>query len=590
MFPLVPPHTRRSLPVQEIGRARWGLLSAPPTFNSLQRALLWGFFTQPDSLMYSPPDRGKVAFPMSDIKKSCKECPSFVHVEETRVKLGRALGNAACLKYGYMLGKPGLDESEEARIQEAFAGPCEGYGQPEPWSRPARLGDAVITPDLDILRAVSDPEFEAAVLTTCFECVNFIPAHVVADEFQWGESICGAQGNLLFDVVGAAKECPYASAGANRWHTDGLELAPIYSRAINLKTPVDVWLDSGAGKYIGAAEFLAAGLSDGEVPGWMYARGVRAMRAVELKKVGAEPILLPVYDPSLLSLESQVLVPVTGDDGHPELYVDHMNLLQWVSITGYEEARIPALVGAPGTGKTEFSRFLAWMIGLPFVRISIFEDSQVDDAITAKSRFVQTGTDANGSAIMETVMVKGTLSKWWTQPCVISLDEWNLGNDALVQSVRKFLDNPVVTLDEMDGEVLTRDYHCFLIASMNPSHDFRNIGTKELADADCSRLEWKHVSLPPDNIERAMIVRWCQSADYEIDADTLDKVMQITLEVREMVDQGRIPVSFGVRQSVRFAMHTKYFDLEDAMRCFTDRLDQSVNGPADTILTAVRFK
>jgi hypothetical protein len=149
-----------------------------------------------------------------------------------------------------------------------------------------------------------------------------------------------------------------------------------------------------------------------------------------------------------------------------------------------------------------------------------------------------------------------------------------------------------LVLDAAKGEVIKRHALRTLVLAMNPSWDFRYIGAQEISDADGNRLLNKFVTMPPEEIERAILLKYCKDVDgFDLPTATLDKIMAIAKDIRNMTDTGQLAVSWGLRPQLAVSSLTEDFDLEECYRlAITDRLDQSEGGPAHTIMGAVKTR
>jgi hypothetical protein len=98
-------------------------------------------------------------------------------------------------------------------------------------------------------------------------------------------------------------------------------------------------------------------------------KGIRAWRKV-VDPATENFTFLPIYRPDYFSDVERAKIPRTGDDEHPEDYIDHGFYVYKVSVLWMELDETPGLWGQAGTGKTEFFRHMAWLMQMPFVRIS----------------------------------------------------------------------------------------------------------------------------------------------------------------------------------------------------------------------------
>lgn len=316
--------------------------------------------------------------------------------------------------------------------------------------------------------------------------------------------------------------------------------------------------------------------TDVEVTEEDKADGIRAWRKLYSTN-GERSVAIPIFDPEFFSEDERKKIPQSGDKEHPELYQDHPNNAFKVATLWFKMDETPLLQGVPGTGKTEFFRHMSWLMQIPFERISITGSSELDD-LAGKMLFENN----------ETVFQKGRIPKAWEKPSVLCLDEPNVGPLEVWQFIRPLTDNSKqLVLDMADGETVARHKYCRLGMAINPSWDSRNIGAQPLADADSNRLSHIFVDFPGEKIERNILTNRCKADNYELPEATLDKIMKVATQLREMGQAEDLPVTWGIRQQIKVARATEYFDLEDCYRmAATDNLEPEI---ADTILNVVRM-
>ena len=79
-----------------------------------------------------------------------------------------------------------------------------------------------------------------------------------------------------------------------------------------------------------------------------------------------------------------MFIPKTGDDTHPELYVDYANILYRFVTDTVILGQTLCLQAPPGTGKTEGARWLAWLCQMPFVRFSYDSSTHPEEMMGMK--------------------------------------------------------------------------------------------------------------------------------------------------------------------------------------------------------------
>ena len=212
------------------------------------------------------------------------------------------------------------------------------------------------------------------------------------------------------------------------------------------------------------------------------------------------------------------------------------------------------------THNTEFFRHMAWLMCLPFHRISVTGSTEVDD-LAGKMHY----DPAKG-----TYFEYGRIPTAWGKPGVICLDEPNVGQPDVWQFIRPLTDNSKqLVLDMNKGERLPRHDYAFLGMAMNPAWDVRNSGTSTIADADGSRLMHIFVDLPSEAVERRIIEAAVKLDGWEIGGDALDMVIGIAGDLRRMSSEETIPITWGIRPQLKVARALKWFGPTDAYRLAT---------------------
>lgn len=284
------------------------------------------------------------------------------------------------------------------------------------------------------------------------------------------------------------------------------------------------------------------------------ALGIRAWYPVPDPEGTGNTVIIPIFDRARFSERERAKIPTIHDDERPQDYVDHQGLIYTILVSWMELDETPALVGPAGTGKTEVLRTIAWMMQLPFERISITGSTELDD-LQGKMLF------KDG----ETVFQYGRLSAAWAKPNVICLDEPNVGPPEVWQFIRPLTDNSKqLVVDANNGETLTRNDNCFPGLAMNPAWDAKNIGAEFISDADSSRLLHIETRLPEWEVEEAIIKKRCELDGFEIPSILLDVLHSVSDDLRAMSDSGEIPISWGIRSQIKAARLMKWFTVERA--------------------------
>lgn len=286
------------------------------------------------------------------------------------------------------------------------------------------------------------------------------------------------------------------------------------------------------------------------------AAGIRAWRPLADPLGHGEDVLVPIFDPDHFDEVERSKIPATGSDEHPELYRDHQGLLYRSMVLWRYLGETPALNGVPGVGKTELFRYAAWVMQLPFERISVTRSTELDD-LQGKMVF-ESG---------ETAFRYGRIPKAWSKPCVIVIDEPNAGPPDVWQFLRPLTDDSKqLVLDASRGERIERHEHCYMGMAFNPAWDPRNSGVDDLSDADGSRLMHIAVQMPSEKVEREIIRERCALDGHTISDETMKSIMGIAADLRSLAAEGAFPIHWGVRQQIKVARASRWFSMAESYR------------------------
>lgn len=486
---------------------------------------------------------------------SCLNCPSYLSEAETVRVFRKSVGSPMCGRYGHVLGKPGLPDAQADRLAKHFAKNCPSFGEPLP-TTPVEQRYQVTLPDPDAMSAgLSADMSQKAAVSACSTCQLFIPSFVVADDFGWTAGLCSAKGKLILNnrLVFEARNCEYRMFGPVRRTTTGMHLLPEYEDAFSFNTDPVVQYFKNKDNRVEPHEYP----TDREVTEEEKTSGIRAWRKITDPDGSGNEVFLPIYEISYFSEAEQAKIPRSGDDEHPELYVDHFGGTYLAAVTWTELDETPALWGEAGTGKTELARYMAWLMCLPFERISITGQTELDD-LAGKMRFTQE---------RGTYFQYGRLPIAWSKPSVIIIDEPNVGPPDVWQFLRPLTDNSKqLVLDVNEGERIKRHSDCYMMMAMNPAWDAKNVGTLQIGDADASRLFHVFIDLPPAKLEREIIKARVHLDGWDIPENLLDMIMNIAVEIRAACAEETLPISWAIRPQIKVARALRWFDPITAYR------------------------
>lgn len=392
----------------------------------------------------------------------------------------------------------------------------------------------------------------------------YIPAHVMMDKFNIPVGACGITGQLLPGSLSSREttfsDCVSSHIGQEAESGDlELTLLPhiteieeLVNNPASLERPVEAIHLAGPENYA----------TDAPVSDTQKAKGIVAWRRLENPVNADQSIMLPIYDIDKMPYGSEETraaeakkVPRAGDEGMPESYIDYDGILYPLAVTMVGLRDSPSLIGQAGTGKSAAYRYLSYLMGLPYTRISVTPSTEVDELAGHMEFHPEKGTEFR----------HGRLAQAWTRPGVICLDEPNSAKPDVWFLLRPLLDSEKqLAIDTNEGEILPRHESSYLGMAMNPSWDYRNSGTNPLADADVSRLFHVQVGLPPESVEADIIRTHCKAIGFDIKDSQLRVMRKIATDLRDTASGGELMFSWGTRSQLKVARLLPYFTIEQA--------------------------
>ena len=488
--------------------------------------------------------------------KACTTCPSYVYTDEVPIVFGKAVGAPMCARYGHVLGRPGLSESGHDTLASAFALKCDSYGEERPEKAATTRGALVMEPDPKAIGVLADPSFKPDTIPTCRTCKNCVSSSTVATELGFPVDACKAKGKLILRPQNEAVGCPFAVRGATAYSTDGMALKAEYQEGYVI--PAE-WAVNAVTSVGDTSAEPTTYKTDVPVKPEDAAIGIRAWRKVE-QPDGPNTVYLPIFSRNAFTAEEVMLIPQTGDDTHPELYMDYDHKLYRFAVDGYTLGEVVALQGLPGVGKTEFARWLAWLMQVPFHRIAFKKESEYANMIGT----TQVEATENGP---ETKFIMGRIAKAITRIGIELFDELNLAPSGVREGLRTYFDTGEMVIDEASPVIhLEKHPYNFPLVAQNPAWDVRNVGTEELAAAEYSRLSPLAVELPPEAIERHILIERCKVDGYALPAGILDVLMRCNADLRVASEQQSVPFTWGIRESIKVARKTRWYSVPTAFK------------------------
>lgn len=541
--------------------------------------------------MAVPPIRlpsNKLNLPLARNTTSCAVCPSAMTDEELVGAAGKGIKGPTCAIKMLPLLRPDAPSDVQARTTITIAKGCDKFGQPAlPLNQSARQET--------LMYKVGFPRPNPSVMDgtgtkprSCQGCAHFVAPHEVHAETGWNAPLCLANGALLLGdrLPTYAEGCD--KAVHKQWEAPGsvkdFPFMPEYRKDFGKVNPMAAFRKTSGTDPLDWP-------TDRPVTSKQQLAGIKAWRKIDDPAGHGQPVYLPIFNPEarypaghpragelIISEARRNKIPLTNDDEHPEDYIDHSGAVYKVAVMWRGLDETPAIWGQPGTGKTELFRHMAWLMAAPLDRMSITGSSELDDLAGKMHYNPEKGT----------YFEYGRLPLSWQEIGVLLIDEPNVGPPDVWQFIRPLTDNSKqLVLDMNSGERIKRHDYAFLGMAMNPAWDARNVGAATIGDADARRLMHIYMGLPPREIEKEIIQKRCLEIGYD-PSDHLDTIMDISTEIREMVDNGDLAsVTWGVANNIKVTKAFKYFTPLTAYQIgVLDYLEPSAAQPIKTAVTS----
>jgi hypothetical protein len=477
---------------------------------------------------------------------------------ELRNTTGKGFGGPGCAVKQIPLMLPSAEQKVRDRTAQHLAKGCESFGKPAP-AIDAAVAEAPIewgpvffpNPNPNVGFTTLTPGLGTTgprTITSCQGCAHFVSPSELADKTGWAAGACLAKGTLLLmdRLSKYARSCD-KSAPLDRAFPGTLDHVkmwfPEYTQRYGEKNKEEMAAKQRSTDPI-------HWVTEKEVTANDRAQGIRAWRKIEDPEGFGEPVYFPIMDLNFFSPEEQELIPRTGDDEHPEIYHDHGGFVFQLAVLWQLLDGTPGAWGPPGVGKTELGRHMAWMSVLPFARFSISGSSEVDDLAGSLQYSPTEGT----------VFKFGRLARRWQKPGIILIDEPNVGPPDVWQLLRPLTDNSKqFVLDQAGGPILKRNKLAYMMMALNPAWSLLNVGTNTISDADQRRMMHLWMDLPPADVERSIITDHCMVRDGWNPARHLDNIMKIAGDIRNMVSEGTLPVTWGIASQIKVARLLRHY-------------------------------
>lgn len=497
--------------------------------------------------------------------RKCDDCPSYIPSGDVQDTFGRVVNAPMCATHGYILGAPQQDSIAAQNALMHFAEDCAEYGQPRQNNQPVTIKPRVAT----VSEAIIEAGPTGQTLSTCHGCSNMVKPEAV--NVQWGFTLplCKAKGTLIFNPTKEAQGCSWANGGPPGDNLYDVELRREFRNDFTIGGDKLI-VNLTANGNLAAEPSLYE--TDAPVTDEDIEEGIRAWRKLTCPYGTGKEIFLPIFDSSeagVFSEAQRAAVPRTGDDNHPELYIDYGHLLWRFAVEEWMLDQTLLVQSFPGLGKTQFAYYLGWLMQIPVTRI-FFTDSIEWDDIFGKPGF---------SPEEGTFWMDGRYTAAFRQIGILLVDEPNLAKSEIISTLRTSTENvKKIFLDagyaRSEGERLKLEVKAhrynFQLWCSNPAWDPRNIGTKELAAADISRISPAYLGYPPAEIERQVIVSTVKELDdWDVPDDLLADLMKVSEDIRQASENGDFPGTWGIRENVKVARKLNWYPFVEAFRMAT---------------------
>ena len=487
--------------------------------------------------------------------KTCLDCPSFTQTKGAPNIFRRALGVPMCARFAHPLMIPKLADPEHTLRDLGES--CPSYGQFRPDQPVNFAGLNVAFPDVEHA-AVTEDGWQKGNCTSCAMCQHYVNEERVGRELGLTAGMCLARGRLIMTnrQRQEASNCDYRITGPNAPTTEGLTFFRQYDSggfSTTVRNPI-----ASTSAQLSVTPDPRQYATDKPVTPEDEKDGIGAWRKVADPAYAGRQVFLPIFRDDFFDEAERALIPRAGGDEHIEQYLDHDGLVYSIAVEWQELDEVPALWGPAGVGKTELARYMAYLMNLPFVRVPISGSTELDD-IAGKIMY----REGEG-----TYPMYGKVSKGWSKPCVLLIDEPNTGRPDVWQFLRPLFDNSkTLTVDFYDSVDIRRHDYCYPVLSMNPAWDPRNRGAEEIADADASRLTHIFMDLPNEELERKIIAARVASDGWDMTEEQLTFVMNVARDIRALIAEGTVAsTTWGIRPQIQVARALRWFEPKTAYR------------------------
>lgn len=263
-----------------------------------------------------------------------------------------------------------------------------------------------------------------------------------------------------------------------------------------------------------------------------------------------------VRDINTLTEDERALVP------GPRVYIDNEDLLETIA-WAYNNDVAMSLEGHTGTGKTEALMYFAHLINEPVYKPGLNGMSTTDDLIG--KMLVEAGS---------TKWIDGIVTHAVRRGGILILDELNAAGQEVLFALHPLLDDThQLTLVENDNQVVNKNEHCRIFATMNPSDCPLYPDTQVLSEALRSRFGiWELVHYMKATDELKVL----KAMNLNIDVEDMKVMLKVAGLARKALAEEKLYFAFSTRTIKKWAKLAERFGMgRGAEKAFLNGLDKT---------------
>jgi ABC-type dipeptide/oligopeptide/nickel transport system ATPase component len=490
--------------------------------------------------------------------KSCVDCPSYLDETASADFFGDpAIKVPMCARFGSLLAVPLASGalSVNPDIAEKYASTCKDHGKDAPSKPTSKFEPFLFMPDTVKL----DVQPNDASVLNCYDCKNYFYSEA---NNLYG---CEVRGMVVYP---SQKEKFATGGGGCIWRdkrpasvTVTIKAKPALAPKMDVVASVRPTTVKVAAAKLGV-RVIDPRTIDSELP--VAERDKGRIRAWIKHPIGNKGKMgaYPIFETDFFGDYAADIPQATQEEGDPSLYVDHFGLMTRFLSVSWTRDQTLALIGEPGSGKTTGARYLSWLMNMPFVHIQYTESTEPEEVLGMPG--IKDG---------DTFIDPGSLPLAWQRPCLLLSDEVNLSQEAILQAYRSMNDSNRRLV--VYGQGFDRNDYCFHLVAMNPAHDYRNIGAKEMASADVRRMSYFNVPKPtPDQMKSIIKTNVDKIDGVDLPMSVINVIVSIAEDLQEAAKQAKIPHHWTLSQDIKVARLALDWTLDEAYKiAYFDYID-----------------